>query len=104
MCVRPSSQGLVFIKAEAEGINAVPCFSDNGNSEISKLFGSIAEKPGFAQLTLFIWKGSKRDQKYIGTIKNTNSFFDYSAKKIAFFGKKYPKIMVAQKLISNSVV
>ena len=69
-----------------------------GNSKFSKLFGSIAEKLDFTQLTLFRWKGSKRGRKCIGTIKNTTKFFEYSTFFFALLAKNiqksgWPKIL-----------
>ena len=63
----------------------------HGNSEISKFFGSVAEKLDFAQLTLFRWKSSKTGQKWIKTIKNTTFLFDYSTIFFCPFGKKITK-------------
>ena len=46
----------------------------------SELFGPIADKWDFAQMSLFRRKCSKNGQKYIGTIKKHKKMFDYSTK------------------------
>ena len=57
------------------------------NTKISQLFGSVAEKRGFTQITLFRSKCSKMGLKLIGTIKNTKMIFDYITKKKCPLGK-----------------
>ena len=63
----------------------------HGNSEISKFFGSVAEKLDFAQLTLFRWKCSKTGQKWIKTIKKHNFCFCLLYKFFLPFWQKITK-------------
>ena len=61
----------------------------HGISENSQLFGPVAEKRNFPQITLFRTKCSKMGQKPIRTIKSTTFFFDYSTQNFALLAKNY---------------
>ena len=61
----------------------------HGISEISQIFGPVAEKRDFAQITLFRTKCSKMGQKPIGTKKSTTFCFDYSTQNVALLAKNY---------------